>query len=281
MAIKFPKLPADSILLKKVLHPAPFPVLVSKPSGCVRVVTFNVHFGKNLAKIVKAFAFNPNLAIADIIFFQEIENRRSQNKSQTKQLARALGLNFIYVPSRALSMGRGTHGLAVLSRFPLSGTEAIKLPVYKLLRMRPRIAIASEVEVFGEKVKIYNVHLNGPLNYSERIKQLQTVIDHLKMGKSGQPVILGGDFNTIPLITLANTMIPIFYHNQKRKFNSFLRKNGFQTNCEKAGHTMRRGLVMFQLDGIYPKNARVANFGVERSVKVSDHYPLWADIKIV
>jgi len=246
----------------------------------VRVATFNVHFGRNLASIAKAFAKNPNLAIADIIFFQEIENHRNQSRSQTKQLARALGLNFIYVPSRILGFGRGTHGLAILSRFPLVSTEAIKLPVYKILRMRPRVAIASEVEIFGKKIKIYNVHLNGPLNYNERIKQMQTVIDHIKNGKGGQPVIMGGDFNTIPLMTLANTMIPIFYHNQKRKFNSFLRKHGFRTDCEKSGRTGRRGLVMFQLDGIFPKNAEVGNFAVERSVKVSDHFPLWADIKI-
>ncbi len=278
--MKFPQIPKDSILLTPVLHPAPLPVLKPKAKGSLRVATFNAHFGRNIAKVGQAFLNNPNLALADVILLQEIEHRSGEKTSSASQLAKRLGLNFAYTAVRRLSLGRGTHGLAILSRLPINSTTVIKLPVYPLLRFRPRLAVCSEVDFLGKKIKIYNVHLNGPLNYAKRILQLRDVLVDISLQNKSDTVILGGDFNTIPLMTLAGTMIPLFYDDQKNKFHLFLKKHGFMTNCEEIGYTMRRGFVRFQLDGIYPKNAKVAAFGIERSIKLSDHFPMWADIKV-
>ncbi|HYV33672.1 MAG TPA: endonuclease/exonuclease/phosphatase family protein, partial [Candidatus Limnocylindria bacterium] len=248
-----------------------------KPEGCIRVATFNIHFGKNLTAVAEALKNNRNLALCDIILIQEIEDRFDEVSSRALGLAKLLGMEVVYMPGRRLPMNLGTHGNAILTRLPLLETKAIKLKVYKLLQLRPRVAMATTVLVAGKKVRIFNVHLNGSLNYEKRVLQLDEVFKQILVNGGEEPTILAGDFNTIPLLTLAGTVVPIFYKNQKKKFDLFLKNKGFDINCQKAGHTMKRGLLRWKLDGIYPKNAKVEQFGVERSIKVSDHFPLWAD----
>jgi len=281
MELTLPKLNAK--FLNTVIFPRPKKVkFYNKPENCLRLVTFNVHFGQDISAIVDVFKQNSNLAQADIILLQEIEHHTKESMPRAAQIAKALRLDFVYVPARKLSLNRGTHGLAILSKLPLSGTKAIRLPVYKLLRLRPRVAVGTTVEIFGKKIKIYNVHLNGPLNYHKRVLQLRAVLNHIYQDVENQMTVLAGDFNTIPMVTLAGTHLPLFYSNQKKKLNVYLKSMGFDTRCQSVGHTyvFKKGLARFQLDGIYTKSAPLVQFGLERSVKVSDHFPLWADIKI-
>lgn len=245
----------------------------------LRVATFNVRFGKYPEKIAQVFLENFNLRQADVILIQEIEDHKKEKQSRAERLAKYLGMNFMYIPSRWLPLKRGTHGVAVFSRLPFTSAEAIRLPVYRVLSFHPRVAAAAEIKFLGKKIKIYNVHLNGSLNYRKREEQLKAVIDQIKEEDSGQPFVLAGDFNMIPLVTLADTSVPLFYSNQKKKLHKLLLNFGFDTACEAAGHTTKWGAVRFQLDGIYPKNCRIAAFGVERGVKISDHFPVWADIE--
>jgi ribosomal protein S8 len=74
--------------------------------------------------------------------------------------------------------------------------------------------------------------------------------------------------------------LPVFYSNQKKRFRALLKEKGFQTHFQNAGHTLKRGPIRLQLDGIYPKNSDIVQFSVERSVRTSDHFPMWADILI-
>ncbi|MDE2312026.1 MAG: endonuclease/exonuclease/phosphatase family protein [Patescibacteria group bacterium] len=269
--------PIRQPLLEKFFRPRVIR-LRPKAAGSLRLATFNAHFGRQPRAIAQMFLNNPNLAECDVIVLQEVEQRVGEKSSRAAQIASLLGMRAIYVPARQLPFGRGSHGLAVLSHLPVRSATAIKLPVFPLLRTRPRVAVAFEVKFLGQKIKIYNVHLNGPLNYHKRLQQLRGVIEVVGRERAARPQILAGDFNTIPLTTLASTMIPVFYNNQKKKLRAFLKAEGFETASQAVGHTSSWGLVKFQLDGIYPKRARLVQFAVERKIKVSDHFPLWADI---
>ncbi len=141
------------------------------------------------------------------------------------------------------------------------------------------MAVGFEVNVNGTAVKIFNVHLSGALNFGERIEQLDAVVQSAGSAGSG-PIILGGDFNTIPLLMLGRT-VPVFFSNQKEKVYEYLEGAGFETRqSREAGHTFRKSIARFQLDGVYTKNASVVQCGVERSTKISDHFPLWADVQV-
>lgn len=261
----------------KAFQPVPF---APKAAGSVRVVTFNAHHGSDPQAIAKLFKGNANLALADVVLLQEVEEHERDRVSRITRIARALKCQYKYVPARHLRLTKGTHGIAMLSRLPLTGTAAINLPYYELpLRHRPRIALKAELQIGQKRCCVYNVHLDTTLNHLERVGQLKAVIDDIQIQHSKTPIILAGDFNTIPLFMLARS-IPVFYSNQKKKLHNYLSRRGLSTTCQTAGYTLRSGLVRFQLDGIYTKNAVVTQCAVERAVKISDHFPLWADIKL-
>lgn len=251
-----------------------------KAAGCLRVVTLNVHFGQKVMEITEAFKSNSNLAAADIILLQEIEAHERERFSRASRIAKGLGFGYVYAPARKLVLQKASHGLAILSRLPFAEVEIIQLPYFELpLRHRPRIALKAQLQLGKKHLLVYNVHLDATINHRERLAQLQAVLNHMDRLRE-IPVILGGDFNTIPLLMLGRA-VPVFYSNQKKKLKTFLRRRGFETRCQAVGHTLKRGMARFQLDGIYTKELPVAQFAVERTVKISDHFPLWADIKVI
>lgn len=267
-------------VLKK-FFPLASPGLVNKDANSLRVVTLNVHFGKQHEEVSRLLKEHPNLSQADIILFQEMEEHETERVSRAVKIARALKFHYAYVPARRLLRKKGTHGLAIFSRLPLQKVETVKLPYFQLpLRRRPRITLKAEVEHGGKVYSIYNVHLDATLNHKERLAQLDAVIKHIESQEHHNPIILGGDFNTIPMFLIGRA-IPVFYSNQKKKLGQYLNKKGFETKCQAAGHTLKAGLMRFQLDGIYTKRVPIARCAVEREVEVSDHYPLWADISVV
>lgn len=279
MSLKLPQFSAGSVLWEKFINLQSETLFVPKPAGCVRVVTFNAHFGKDPSAIAWLFKHNANLNQADVILLQEVEEIRGEKVSRVTKLARALKCEYIYEPARELRLRSGTHGIAILSRLPVRPLATIPLRYFELpLRHRPRIALKAEVTAGGGKVVIYNVHLDATLNHRERLAQLADVLDDAQQHDK-EPVVVGGDFNTVPLLLLGRA-VPVFYSNQKKKLYAYLKRRGFETRCQAAGHTLRSGIVRFQLDGIYTKRAPVIQCAVERSMRVSDHYPLWADVKI-
>jgi endonuclease/exonuclease/phosphatase family metal-dependent hydrolase len=243
----------------------------------IKIVTFNVHFGEKIKAIATAFTQNKNLRAADIIFLQEIEDHESETVSRAEKLAAILGLNHAYAPAREIKT-KGTHGLAILSKYDLTNIKTIALPTHSFLsRSRKRIAMTAIADVHGTRVILANIHLDTRLNSAERIAQVKVLVDKLKKDYT-QKIIVGGDFNMLPFYFYKS--LPFFYHNQKRRLHQYFAKEGFSCHCENGGYTFKRGFIQFELDGIYTRNAKVRQCGVERSVAVSDHKPVWLDVDL-
>lgn len=243
----------------------------------LKIITFNVHFGKNIKAIANAFIRNKNLRDADIIFLQEIEHHKIEGLSRAERLAAALGLKHAYVPAREIK-AKGTHGLAILSRYDLANVKVIALPKHALLaRSRPRIAMTATADVRGTRVMLANVHLDTTINSAERIAQVKVLIDELKKGRT-QKIILGGDLNMLPFYFYRS--LPLFYRNQRKRLHEYFAKEGFSNHNESGGYTLKRGFVRFELDAIYARNIRTIRCGVERSVRVSDHKPVWLEVDL-
>jgi endonuclease/exonuclease/phosphatase family metal-dependent hydrolase len=247
----------------------------------LRIVTFNVHFGENTEAIADAFTRNENLRTADILFIQEIEYHESEKIPRAEKLADAMALQYAYAPAREIA-AHGTHGLAILSRYDLTDIETIALPTYAFFsHSQQRIAMTAFANVRGTRVKLANVHLDTRLNSAERIVQVRVLVEALKDGLKkdhAQKIIVGGDFNTLPFHFYKS--LPFFHENQKRRLDQYFAQEGFVCHCENTGYTLKRGPVRFDLDGFYTRNIRAARCGVERSVVVSDHKPVWIDAEV-
>lgn len=244
----------------------------------IRVVTYNVHFGKNTDEIISLFQENKNLAKADIILFQEIEHHFAETMPRARALAEGLNFHFFYAPARP-KKSLGTHGLATLSKFPILKNTSIELPRYLInFRYQQRIALASNILVNKKNITLANIHLDARLNADDRIIQLNFALDKLKL-LFGENIILGGDLNTIPVYLLWKS-IPILYQSQLKLIHNNLLSQSFVNFAGLRAHTMKRIGFKMRLDHIYTDNFRVIAWGVEHTATTSDHFPLWADIEI-
>jgi endonuclease/exonuclease/phosphatase family metal-dependent hydrolase len=250
---------------------------VHKPGPHVRLVTFNVHYGKNPSAIVNALRGNKNLKSADIILIQEIEYHETEKVPRAEVVAQMLDMHYVYAPARSFT--KGTHGLAILSHFPILDVEIIPLTSYALIpRSRNRIALNVSIDINGIIFKIINIHLDTRINAHERLEQLKPVIDRAAYYKEN-PMIIAGDFNTLPAY-FYKRLVPIFIANQKMIVDSFFLDHGFKSHIEEIRYTMRRGFIRFNLDSIYIRGGEALQYGLEENVTVSDHRPLWVDIAI-
>ncbi len=241
------------------------------------MVSFNVHHGDDVPGLARSIQRNPELCSADAFLLQEIESFPTEGASRTRRLAEALGLNYVYAPARLKEAGDGTHGLAVLSRFPLSEIEVIPLEQYNLgVNTRQRIALAVSLQLGERRLRLYNVHLDTRINARQRIEQLQPVLE--AAGRQGlNELVIGGDFNTNPVYWLL-LVLPIFRSNQAKAVDEYMNEKGFAAPFAEAGGTMKKWCGRFRVDSIYSRGLTVKGFGVEQSVTVSDHFPVWVDL---
>lgn len=251
-------------------------------SSTIRVVTYNVHFGANTQELISVFRRNRYLSHADVIFFQEIEEHKQEGMSRAEKFAKALGLHFVYEPARPVKLlgaPMGTHGLAICSRFPLTHTSKIDLPIYnKRFRPLQRIALVATIELAGQTITLCNIHLDVRINAKQRVEQVDVALQEVK-NKFGKKIILGGDFNTIPLF-LAGKLVPVFYTNQLRHVHEHLLSQGFSNFCELDNYTLKKGILEMYLDHVYTDQLPIVECGVEQHVFASDHKPVWCDVKI-
>jgi endonuclease/exonuclease/phosphatase family metal-dependent hydrolase len=255
--------------------PAPecAPLSASAEADRVRLVTFNVHHGGDIPALAAAIRSNPQLCAADAVLLQEIEDRPGSNGPA--RLAAALGWNAVYAPARP--EGAGTHGLAVLSPHPLVDPEVIALKHFEIgFRHRPRIAQGVTLLRGGSALRLYNVHLDTRLSPEQRALQLAPVFEK---AREAERAVIAGDVNTITAVTalLPGVPLPIPGASQAQGFDALMRANGYETPFEKIGST---GPLGMRLDGIFPRGLDVLGFAKESAVRISDHVPLWLDVRL-
>lgn len=241
----------------------------------LRIVSFNVHSAPDVPALAESIRSNPGLRDADIFLIQEIEDHESEGKSRARRLAELLKLNFVYAPARRTDDG-GTHGLAILSRFPLKNIEVLPLPQFDLkYNTRPRIALAATVDLAGRPLRLHNLHLDTRINAAQRLEQLRPVVEAARRQPLAQ-VIVGGDFNTNP-VRWAFSVLPVFRSDQAGAVDDFMKENGFATPLAESSSTSN-SFFKVRLDSIYLRGLVARQAAVERTVEVSDHFPVWVDI---
>jgi len=239
----------------------------------LRVVTYNVEYGPDIPGAIGALTSDPELAKAGLVLVQEIEAYPGEGASRTAQLAAGLGFGYVYVPARV--RGDGTHGLAILSAFPITNVEKMDLPD-SAKPTQHRIAISADIDVDGHLLHIINVHLDTKLDARERIAQLSpSVVD------APPATLVAGDFNTswiawvhgIPVLdtTGASDQAPVV--------DSYMTHLGFDAPTRDSGVTEHMYGIEQRLDSIYTRDLDATFGGVVR-VGPSDHWPMWLDVRL-
>lgn len=156
----------------------------------IRVVSWNIRFGEEVATAVGEIRRNPNLANADIVLLQEMD------EASVARLAQALAYNYVYIPASVHSHHGRNFGNAVLAKWPISQPEKLLLPFTNPSNGQRRIAAKAVVNVGDLPLTVYSVHTETYwLSSLGRRAQATAVVQDIPVGQS--PVIVGGDFNTI------------------------------------------------------------------------------------
>jgi endonuclease/exonuclease/phosphatase family metal-dependent hydrolase len=154
----------------------------------------------------------------DVIGVQEIDfySKRSHYVNQLETIAKKAGypyaakainwdkryLPFPYWPL-SLHFGRVLSGQAVLSRWPILSTERIVLqkpkstPFYYNAFYLDRLIQVVKIKIGGRGLIILNVHLDA-FDRETRENQAKRMLNIYHSFKDDYPVLLMGDFNSIP-----------------------------------------------------------------------------------
>ncbi|NQU43051.1 endonuclease/exonuclease/phosphatase family protein [bacterium] len=178
--------------------PAPRP---SRPPDLIRVLTYNVHTCIGMDgrlsphRIARVIArYDP-----DVVALQELDVHRARTlgHDQAEIIARYLQMDHHFYP--ALQMEEEKYGDALFSRFPMQIIKADGLPGHPVRTdLERRGAIWVRIDVNDRPVHVINTHFG--LRPRERLAQAQAMLgpEWLEHEQCCQPVIVCGDFNSLP-----------------------------------------------------------------------------------
>lgn len=173
------------------------PPTLSPDGRTIRILSYNVHscVGTDRKLDVGRVADMIATLEPDIIGLQELDvgRRRSGGVDQAEEIARRLKMDFHFHP--ALTLEEERYGDALLTAFPMRLVKAGALPSIG----EPRGALWTTVEVAGKAVQVFNTHLG--LLRRDRLRQAKALTgpEWLRHPQTdGKPLILIGDFNSIP-----------------------------------------------------------------------------------
>ncbi len=161
----------------------------------IRIVSYNIRHGRGMddsVNLARTAAVLRTLS-PDIVGLQEVDRgvRRSGSADEPAVLGGMLGMQHAF--GAFMPYQGGEYGLAILSRFPITWSAAVRLPDGN----EPRVALVAELRLpDGRSIAVVDVHFDWVSNDSFRIKQataLTSVLDTLSI-----PYVLLGDFNDEP-----------------------------------------------------------------------------------
>jgi endonuclease/exonuclease/phosphatase family metal-dependent hydrolase len=205
---------------------------VFEHSGCqprlesfLRVVQWNIEYGKELDGIVQALDQHPVLRSADLMLINEVDDgmTRSGNLSIAGELSRRLGAHALFgveyielaEVSRAAAAngsnnGACLHGSAILTRHPFSNPRVPRLPRCEnnfrsaQKRLGGRAGVIADIDLTDSgltagRLTAATAHLdvvNSPRCRQAQMRALLSSIDSTQSSGKTSPVLVGGDFNT-------------------------------------------------------------------------------------
>jgi endonuclease/exonuclease/phosphatase family metal-dependent hydrolase len=221
------------------------------PDTLVRVVTFNIQYARHIDRAIAVLTEDPHLRDADLVCLQEMD------APGTEQVAKALGLHWLYFPAVWHPKAGHDFGNAILSRWPIRDGRKVILPHRARFVHSQRIAVTGIVDIGDTPVRVYSVHLALPVTVSGggRRDQIHAVLTDARSGP--EHVIFAGDMNS-------------------HGIGKEAAKAGWAWPTEHIGSTAGH----FDIDQLFLRGLRLAgpdSIGVVRdNRKASDHHPVWA-----
>jgi endonuclease/exonuclease/phosphatase family metal-dependent hydrolase len=244
------------------------------PSSELKVVSYNIRWrsGDELHDISERLQGDAGIGGAAIIGLQEVDRnkKRSGNTNNARALAEALGMNYAWAaPPTAKAGDEEVTGVAILSAYPLTNVTRMVLP-HEGPSGKRRAAIGATVTIGKVDVRVYSVHAETRLTLGKKLDQFRAVLEDLRQYPTNMPAIVMGDFNTWEGDA---------YDETTKLFTGA----GFTTSFAEKDPTFRTQMLIsieLKLDWIWLRGLEPGSYGIDRSIEVSDHWPLWTVVTL-
>lgn len=251
---------------------------VSTPAATpaeIKIVSYNIRWrsDKELEQIVDWLKNRE--APPAIIGLQEVDRakQRTGKTNNARVLAEGLGMYYAWaappLPNDSKEKEEET-GVELLSPYPLTEVTRIVLP-HKGPLGRWRVALGATVKTGKIAVRVYSVHSETRIPVSQKMDQLRAVLDDLARFPKTMPAAVMGDFNSWEPAAMKGV-------------RQLFEESDFVTPFADDQTTFRRQLLVvdmkLKLDWIWVRRLSVKSSGIERGLKVSDHFPLWTVVKV-
>ena len=271
--------------------------IVSVDTARIRLLTYNVHFFRTFGQkdtelsIRKEAMQLMDSVSPDVVCIQEYYTRQKGDHRMAQIFQRKMGLPYFYVLPTAEN-DYEAYGMAIFSKYPIVDSGHLADHEYGVNRV-----IYADIDKGGRRFRVYNVHLRSigfqkedyefiksPTKalekdaastkrigarlkwaFDARSAQAEALQEHSRSCKI--PYLIAGDFNDTPLSYAVNRV-------------SSGMQNAFREKGRGWGVTYNGDFPNFQIDYILAsKDFEVSRYQIVRA-KLSDHYPVWADMKL-
>ena len=232
-----------------------------------RIMSYNIHHGEGLdgkldlariAAVIKE-------ARADVVALQEVDRgvERTQKRDLPAELAALTGMAVRF--EKNIAHQGGEYGNAVLSRFPIKHARNTHLKSFANGEQRGVLQVT--IDVGGREVVVMNTHLDARRDPVER-EHSATELKALVAAAGATPVVLLGDFNTVPDSKAARTVAEALTDT----WTAVGQGPGFTIPVRKP--TRRIDFIWITPASLKPRSMTVL------SSEASDHLPIVAELEL-
>jgi endonuclease/exonuclease/phosphatase family metal-dependent hydrolase len=272
----FPARPADDAGLletgaaSKAHSPNPAP-------DSIKVVSYNIRWrgGDDLRRLIELLKSDPEIGRASVIGLQEVDRnkKRTGNVNTARLMAEELGMYYAWAapPPPPAKNGEAQQeeetGVAILSAYPLVDVTRFVLP-NEGPGGRRRAAVGATVQVGKQSVRVYSLHAEIRTTNEKRLAQFRAVLEDLEAHYTQiERVVVLGDFNTLTGKDVDAT-------------SELFTAAKFQTPFANGLSTWKTFIIELKLDWLWLRNLHPVQFGIDKKIGLSDHWPLWAEVKL-
>lgn len=237
------------------------------------IITYNIRWrtGDELTKIADWLKRKRPALIA----LQEVDRAKERTKktNNARALAEQLGMHYAWAAPPLPNKSKETEeetGVELLSPYPLTDVTRLVLP-HEGPGGRWRVALGATIKIGRTEVRVYSVHSETRIQLDQKLDQYRALLTDLKRFPKSMPAIIMGDFNSWEPATV-------------KSVRQLFTGEGFMTPFSDDDETFKRSAILFditlKLDWIWLRGLTATTSGIDRSITVSDHYPLWAEASL-
>ena len=254
---------------------APPPAAPAAPDS-IKIISYNIRWrgGDDLRRLIELLKSDPEIGGAAVIGLQEVDRnkKRTGNVNTARLMAEELGMYYAWAappppPAKDGEEREEETGVAILSAYPLADVKRFVLP-HAGPGGRRRAAVGATVQIGQRSVRVYSLHAEIRTSNEKRLAQFRAVLEDLDANHTGvERAVVLGDFNTLTGKDVDAT-------------DAMFGAAKFQTPFNKGHSTWKTFIIELKLDWLWLRGLRPVRHGIDKKVGLSDHWPLWVEVKL-